>query len=398
MVWRITAVLILTVGSTAGVTAALHAQVAPPVQVWALSAEPTVEIGSIDGDDDATLFSGVRSGVVLRDGTIVVADRASYTVRAFDARGTHLRTFGRRGEGPGEFTTLTNIVRLGIDTIAAHNERSGFHLFSAATGELLRTIGAPIQHGVTGVSWWRLLDSSDRFLLLGNPFSRQVVAGVHRANIAYMTWSAQDGSIDTLGVFPNAESFRESLGDPLPPEPVRLVGRATYHATGGGHIHIGDSATDSVFVFGYDGTLRRVFRLLPRPPLPVTSGDREAVLQGIRDGPVFRALAPFGHADALEARLRAMPIPATHPFFVDLLADELGNAWVRRPAHAGERTAHWDVYAPEGVRTATIEMPAGLRILDRHHRGSASVTGGGSMERLALQRVGDPLKGGHSGM
>ena len=44
-----------------------------------------------------------KAGVRLEDGGIVVADEQTYEIRMFDARGLHVWTSGRRGEGPGEY-------------------------------------------------------------------------------------------------------------------------------------------------------------------------------------------------------------------------------------------------------------------------------------------------------
>lgn len=48
-------------------------------------------------------MSAARDG----DGNLVVADGRAGEVRVFDGRGRHLRTLGRKGEGPGEFQVLT---------------------------------------------------------------------------------------------------------------------------------------------------------------------------------------------------------------------------------------------------------------------------------------------------
>ena len=67
-----------------------------------LADEPLVRVGSLD-DPDEYLFSNIEGGIRLEDGSIVVADEQSYEIRMFDARGRHVWTSGRWGEGPGEY-------------------------------------------------------------------------------------------------------------------------------------------------------------------------------------------------------------------------------------------------------------------------------------------------------
>lgn len=71
--------------------------------VWGAPATlvPEVSIGKLEGDAHY-LFGSVGGVVVGTDGTIYVLDYQADEVRAFDPAGTWLRTFGRKGGGPGE--------------------------------------------------------------------------------------------------------------------------------------------------------------------------------------------------------------------------------------------------------------------------------------------------------
>ena len=67
-----------------------------------LADEPLVRVGLLDGPGEY-LFSNIEGGVRLEDGSIVVADEQSYEIRMFDARGRHVWTSGRQGQGLGEY-------------------------------------------------------------------------------------------------------------------------------------------------------------------------------------------------------------------------------------------------------------------------------------------------------
>ena len=70
-----------------------------------LALEPTLSFGILDGPEEF-MFDGVVTVVRDADGNFIVADNGAGEVRVFDPGGNHLRSFGSRGEGPGEFQAL----------------------------------------------------------------------------------------------------------------------------------------------------------------------------------------------------------------------------------------------------------------------------------------------------
>lgn len=72
--------------------------------------EPTVNL-RIDGEREA--LSMVMSLAVGADGTIAVSQFQDGSIRFFSAAGRPVRTFGRQGEGPGEFRVLSRIGSAG---------------------------------------------------------------------------------------------------------------------------------------------------------------------------------------------------------------------------------------------------------------------------------------------
>lgn len=67
-----------------------------------------LRIGSLDDTCDA--FGNVMSLAVDGDGRIYVADSQASEIRVFSPEGECVRTFGRSGEGPGEFSLLAGIA------------------------------------------------------------------------------------------------------------------------------------------------------------------------------------------------------------------------------------------------------------------------------------------------
>ena len=73
---------------------------------WRIGPEPIVSIGQVQGEEPYLLHLAFNA-FGFPDGSIVVANRGTHEVRKFDEQGTHLRTWGGTGEGPGEFLGLT---------------------------------------------------------------------------------------------------------------------------------------------------------------------------------------------------------------------------------------------------------------------------------------------------
>ena len=103
---------------TAGVEIVENAR--PPTDSrlgWRVGAQPALSIGEVDGPDPYLL--DISDVLRLPDGRIIVADRASRELRAFDTLRVHLATWGGSGEGPGEFTSLVHVDPWPGDSLVA---------------------------------------------------------------------------------------------------------------------------------------------------------------------------------------------------------------------------------------------------------------------------------------
>ena len=103
---------------TAGVPIVENAR--PPADSrldWRMGEQPALSIGEIDGPDPYLL--DISDVIRMPDGRIIVADRASGELRAFDTLGVHLATWGGSGEGPGEFINLISVDPWPGDSLVA---------------------------------------------------------------------------------------------------------------------------------------------------------------------------------------------------------------------------------------------------------------------------------------
>jgi hypothetical protein len=114
---------------------------------WILQQPPVLEMGRSEGQGAGSdLFGAVAHAIRLSNGNIAVADRHAQEIRVFDGDGKHVEhvhTFGRPGEGPGEFTSLWSIAELTGDTIAAIDPRGGRVSLFSSTGMFARSFPIP---------------------------------------------------------------------------------------------------------------------------------------------------------------------------------------------------------------------------------------------------------------
>ncbi len=104
-----------------------------------LGEEPILSVGDQEDDENAW-FSSIRGVARLSDGSVAVVDRTGGEVRIFDETGTHLRSMGRHGEGPGEFNDPWKIWVLPGDTLWVGDYRPWRYNVFAANGEWARAV------------------------------------------------------------------------------------------------------------------------------------------------------------------------------------------------------------------------------------------------------------------
>jgi hypothetical protein len=120
-----------------------------PRQGAAPATSRLVEDLRYDPDGEAEL-ARPNAVTVSRTGDAFVTDVSSNHVVVFDGRGRRLRTFGRQGQGPGEFEGLGSLGWLG-DTLSVTDQRLWRVLYFGPDGRLLRTVDDRIN--ITPFSW-----------------------------------------------------------------------------------------------------------------------------------------------------------------------------------------------------------------------------------------------------
>ncbi len=317
---------------------------------WTLQQPAVLEIGRSEGQGPGSdLFGAVAHAIRLSNGHIAVADRHAQEVRVFDEAGDHVLTFGRPGEGPGEFTILWSIAELAGDTVAAIDPLGGrVSLFDAA-GVFGRSFPIPRLPGASApnvVGW--LADGT----LLIQSLTRSQSQDTRDQSTHLLYAVDRDGEIlGTLGEFPGSPLGRNGLS-------LGFAAGAEF-AAGGSLAWVGQSSRFEVAGHDRSGSVRQIVRLDRAPAVvtPEETAEAQAAVERSLEG----ASGP-----AVE-RILATEYASHHPVHGELLADRAGNLWVERyRSHLLEDPGprEWDVFDGEGRLVGYLATPSDFQVTD----------------------------------
>jgi len=317
---------------------------------WTLASPPVLEIGRGEGQGAGSdLFGDVVHAIRLSNGHIAVADRHAREIRVFDDAGDHALTFGRPGEGPGEFTALWSIAELAGDTIAAIDPLGGrVSLFSSA-GVFGRSFPIPRLPGASApnvIGW--LADGT----LLISALTRSPSRDTRDQSTHFLYAVDPHGEIlGTLGEYPGSPLGRNGLA-------LGFASRAEF-AAGGSLAWVGQSGRFELVGHDRTGAVRRMVRL-DREPRAVTQPEIDEAQAAVE-----RSLQ--GASGPAVERILATEYASHHPVHGVLLADRAGNLWIERYRHhllEDPGPQEWDVFDAEGRLVGYLATPTDFEITD----------------------------------
>ncbi len=329
---------------------------------WALSQEPSLTIGTFQGDTLYQLYR-VSGGTRLPDGRIVLSDNGSFQVRIFGPDGTFQESWGREGEGPGEFQSIQVVGRLKGDTVVILDGRQRrISLLRPGEGFLDQsTIEEDV--GMTFVSNGMFQDGSIVFgggLTFG-PGGEMPSDGLNRSDTPYRS-ARLDGSLAAdFGSVPGPEIFMRtqgSGGEFMISASSIPFGRRPAAFAKGPWFYVGSSDTYEISAFDSDGRLGRILRvLMPLPP--VTDRDVDQFIQER-----VAELEDPTQAPSVRTDLRQMPTPQTMPAYGGIIVDAADYVWVQDFPRPGVRLRTWTVFDPRGTPRTRLSLPSDNRVLE----------------------------------
>ena len=290
------------------------------------------------------------------DGNYYVMDRGNGRIAVFGPDGEFVRSFGREGDGPGEFRSpmLQSVDEQGV---ILYDSRSRRVIHFSLGGELLGTY-----------SNLKVSGSTVRMTLDGDCLVLMSIQSERRPDLSRNTWylmTVVTTAGDTIGSVASGRSFQ--------PAPVRIEGGpmiilqihygalamlAHYPGTG---ILAEDGSKPEFSLYDLRGHLLKRFRM-EMESRPVTEADREVVLADYR-----RRL----EEEKDETSQRLLRLEMEHALFADRMPyyqsvgmDGFGYFWVYPPGDLFTADAMAPVrvmlLSPEGEYLGDVEMPPGI--------------------------------------
>lgn len=319
---------------------------------WNLETEPLLTIGTTTGASEYELF-GAISAARLADGGVAVANSGTREVRVYDAGGTHVRTMGGAGQGPGEFSSLSWLGVTAGDTVVAYDLFSRRASWFTPDGMLARSVtfaavgrGNPEPLGLSGGR-----------LLMRSGFSRTFGRGEARDTTEVYLYDQSGALAESLGRYAGTERFFYTTPDgSASMQLVPIYGRMAYAGARADRLAIGSS--DAFEIDVYDAAVLSLKIRAHHEPRPVSSGDvgrerrsRQANVSGSMQQIRSQAIA-------------ATPARETLPAFGQLLVDDHRWIWVRDHPRFPEEQRRWIVLDSDGVPHARLETPPDLEVYE----------------------------------
>lgn len=341
---------------------------------WRVIDSPSVDIGGRNGEA-AYEFDQVTGPLRLSDGRIAVGNGGSKEIRFYDAKGVHLRSSGREGSGPGEYTNITGIWLGPGDSVAVFDVFVRRMTILDDTGAVARSVSL----GGAGSAFMpvdgRLAFAIPQAWLSDGSFVAQAQVfsvgesrdGVYRDSVSLVRYGPEGTVRDTLGRFPGIEMEQMQLsmgGRSFPaPQPVPL-GRQTVTAAGGGRFYLSLNNAWEIEVRGMDGSLQQLVRTAFTPAAIVpgeVAEHRKQTVEQMEAVPQIRNM-PEALRKQFTARIDQVKYPAVYPFFAAFLLDPDGNLWAQEVTPPSEKAQRFAVIDSGGRFLGRVTMPLDFKV------------------------------------
>ena len=334
-----------------------------------LSATPTLVIG--DREEEPYQLTRVRGAFYLSDGRIVVGESAANEIRVYDTSGKHLQTFGHKGDGPGEFRSISKVIRLAGDTIAVIHEDAMVSRFTSAGKFIARTNDrGTVDFSKPGAAMTGIvlaLNGGAR-LTLSMPLQPKggTVGSEFDAKAFHNVISGAESSSRKLGELPYMQAVAGKDGPDKP-----WLGAEEVFAGNGSQFYLGYGTQYSLTRYSAQGVPNLIVRRAWTAP-PITRKEYEE----FTDEWLKRWTKATG--SKLEAERKDL-LASTYfkklPAFSAILLDNTGRLWVRTPkpidgAVAGSLNDYaigpstWSVFSATGAWLGDVVIPPRFTPMD----------------------------------
>jgi 6-bladed beta-propeller len=365
------AVIAVVIGALGGTPAGAQAIVtlAAADQPLIARTQPLFSVGRAEGRD-WEVFGSIGGVAFDADENLYVLDRQNARISVFDSAGRHVRTFGRRGGGPGEFgRPLSMAVLPDGQVVVSDVTRSSFSIFGR-DGSFRRT--EPFAQGslVVGSRLAAHPRGGVVSRAIGNPGSAEPAALGDETLLWHRLAAGSATTIYTI----RTSRYRAGSTSRAPGAQRPVFSPDTRFALlSGGSVAIVTEETYTIRIADPQGRVSRVLRR-NIPPRRVTATDREHELERraatyARPGGLVVVGAggelPAGVRAEMAAALQNVQFASVMPVINDMRADAHGNLWVERAGPSLDRSGPIDLISPDGRYVGTL---TGLALPDAFSR------------------------------
>lgn len=334
------------------------------LHIWWRVEGPEVDIGGVDATEEYALFR-VADALRLADGRIVVGSGGSNDIRIYDPAGTHLRTVGRSGGGPGEYQNVSGLERGPADSLLVLDRAARRVSVLDAHGEYARAFDAGsaalVPRIVGRFADGSLLAAPALLIAPGDLETRQ--NEITRPDLTLVRITPEGAVGDTLRNVPGAERVVNVATRGAEIISVSIMGvpfaKSSTFAVYGDEVYVGSQDAAEIAVYGEDGALRRIVRT-GRSPERVTDAHLAAAYE--------RELESMPEELRAQARAAGRNTERPHGDFVppygEITTDLEGNLWVADYDDPLDPPGRWTVYGTDGGALARIILPARFRPFD----------------------------------
>lgn len=321
---------------------------------WSVAPTPLVTIGQSE-TDTTTMLAVVVGATRLPNGGLLVGDRGSFALRLFSADGKPLRSFGRKGAGPGEIGYLATLLRCGDSLVTVDIEGRRTSVFSL-DGRYVRSFrfGSPQagrppyrtacnRGGVfTHYGWEVMSDAKD---------------GIFRPSVPFWLSGPDSAVRRVIGSFPGSERYGRVVDGQLRGTRPLPLGKQTELALADDRVYIGTAEKYEIMVFDLSGRQVATIRK-PRANLDVTRDD----IAHAREREIAEAGEP--RRGAIERSWATMSFPETIPAYAALRVDAASHLWVQDYPRGRSTSVAWSVFDPQGRQVAELALPVHLEVYE----------------------------------
>lgn len=337
---------------------------------WVLSSEPSVTIGSADGDEHY-LFSRITRGQFMPDGGFVLLDFGTMTLRRFSESGVFIWEAGSEGDGPGEFRDPQVLQVLKPDSILVFDTASRQLSVFGPGGDFVRSTPLRVP-GILSPYIAAVATTPGRGVLAltsgSSPFTPEMGGlsfGIRRPPAYFLSFGPNGDFIDTVSALRGTEVSRTELGGGRGEVAAPPYGHITSYAVRDSNIAVGTGDHLEVQIRDLSGEVREFMRGTD-PLVTRTDADVEAYRRW------YLARLPEERRAARMFLLDAKIYPAEKAVYSLVRADPQGNLWLGGSGPDPLAPDAWTVFASNGHLLGEVDFPDAFRVLDI---GSSAVLG-----------------------